>query len=980
MALTVDEIKVLISAETAPYQKAMEQVKAQTKSVSSVVSKLKGLIAGLAIGTALFKVGQYSTKMALEVSASLNQIKRIMGESTQSFLKWSDSGALAFNMAKSDALKYGAVYSNLFSNFIKDTDQLAGYTVKMLQTSAVVASATGRSMDDVMNRIRSGMLGSTEAIEDLGINVNVSMIEATNAFKQFANGQSWSQLDFNTQQAIRMMAILEQASSKYGDTVMQGPVSSLAYFVALLKDSALNIGNALLPVIQAVMPALNAFGQVLRTVTGYFATFMQLLFGKTAEASGGIGDLSSGIGGVSDGLNDAVGSAGDLGDAIGGAGKEAKKAKKEMLGLLGFDEINALNKNNSDDGSGGSGGGGSKGKGGAGGGGIQLPKVSFSDALSEQDNGPVLAFLEKFKAALQPTIEALGRLQKALEPLGQFVYQGLVDFYQSFLVPVGSWVLGEGLPRFIDIISKTLNNIDFPKINGSLKELWEALAPFTITIGEGLLWFLDKVLSPLASWTISDVVPVFLKGLAEVIEIVTSIMQGFEPYREWLFDNLLEPLARWTGGEIVYILEEIVGLLTGFSDWCKDNKEIVGGATTAILAFIGAWKVTQLLSFIQQVGGLTELFNRLKYTLYGLTIAKIKDKIETIALTAMYAGETIAKWASVAATTALTAGTWLLNAALAVLTSPITLVVAAIAGLIAIGYLLITNWDTVKEVAGKVWQWICDFIGGVCKAIGDFFVGLWNGLVDTFQNVGKWFTDMFKSAWDGIVSVFNVAVDWFGSVWDGITKVFSGVSQFFGDIFKGAWDTITGIFNAIPKWFSDVFSRAWAGVRDVFSTGGRIFAGIVDGIAGTFKNVVNAIIGGINGVIAMPFNAINGALNGIRGINIMGISPFSWLPNIAVPRIPMLARGGIVDSATLAVIGEAGKEAVVPLENTGFLQTMGRVVGSAVVDALGNSKPQQSNLPAGDIVIKIGEQEFGRFAINAINKAQYQAGEILLHI
>lgn len=947
MALTVDEIKVLISAETAPYRKAMEQVKTQTKSVSSVISKLKGLIAGLAIGTALFKVGQYSTKMALEVSASLNQIKRIMGESTQSFLKWSDSGALAFNMAKSEALKYGAVYSNLFSNFIKDTNQLAGYTVKMLETSAVVASATGRSMDDVMNRIRSGMLGSTEAIEDLGINVNVSMIEATKAFKQFANGQSWSQLDFNTQQAIRMMAILEQASSKYGDTVMQGPVSSLAYFVALLKDSALNIGNALLPVIRSVMPALNAFGQVLKTVTGYFATFMQLLFGKTAETSGGIGDLSNGIGGISDGLNDAVGSAGDLGDAIGGAGKEAKKAKKEMLGLLGFDEINALNKSNSDNGSGGSGGGGSKGKGGAGG--IQLPKVSFSDALSEQDNGPVLTFLEKFKAALQPTIEALGRLQKALEPLGQFVYQGLEEFYQSFLVPVGSWVLGEGLPRFIDIISKTLNNIDFPKINGALKELWEALAPFTITIGEGLLWFLDNVLSPLASWTISDVIPVFLKGLAEVIEIVTSVMQGFEPYREWLFDNLLEPLARWTGGVIVDVLEKIVGALEKFSDWCKENEEIIGAISVVVGSFLASWgivsTVSSIIKIVTAVSGLVGI-------LFAL-ISKV-GVVQTIFT--------------------------LLAPIILGPQSAIIAITVAIGALIAIGVLLWKNWDKVKEVAGKVWQWICDFIGGVCKAIGDFFVGLWNGLVETFQNVGKWFTDMFKSAWDGIVSVFNVAVGWFGSVWDGITKVFSGVSKFFGDIFKGAWDTITGIFNAIPKWFSDVFSRAWAGVRDVFSTGGRIFAGIVDGIAETFKNVVNAIIGGINGVIAMPFNAINGALNGIRGINIMGISPFSWLPNIAVPKIPMLARGGIVDSATLAVIGEAGKEAVVPLENTGFLQTMGRVVGSAVVDALGNSKPQQSNLPGGDIVVKIGEQEFGRFAINAINKAQYQAGEILLHI
>lgn len=952
MALTVDEIKVLISAETAPYRKAMEQVKSQTDAVSSVVSKFKGLIAGLAIGAGLFKLGQHSTQMALEVSASINQIKRIMGESTQAFLKWSEGGALAFNMAKSDALKYGAVYSNLFSNFIKDTEQLSGYTVKMLEASAVVASATGQSMDDVMNRIRSGMLGSTEAIEDLGINVNVSMIEATNAFKQFANGQSWSQLDFNTQQAIRMMAILEQASAKYGDTVMQGPVSSLAYFTALLKDSALNIGNALLPVMQAIMPALSAFGQVLKTVTGYFATFMQLLFGKTAEASGGVSELSNSMGGVSNGLSEAAGNAGDLDDAVGGVGNSAKKAKKELLGLMGFDEINTLGGRNNDD-SGSSGGSkrgrGSKANGGGVSGGIQLPKVSFSNAFSEQDNGPVLAFLEKFKALIQPTIDALGRLQEALKPLGQFVYQGLVDFYQSFLMPVGKWVLGEGLPRFIDMIANTLNNIDFPKINSALKELFSALAGLSIAWMDSWLWFLEEILSPLTSWTISNVVPVFLKGLAEIIEILTSVHQGFEPYRKVLFDGFLKPIASWTGGVIIRVLEGIVGALTAFSDWCRDNKDLIGAVAVVVGSFIAAWGIVSatgvILGIVSSVSSFVGILTNL--------------------ISAVGVGQTVFT---------------LLAPVIAAVNWPLVLITGAIGALIAVGVLLWQNWETVMDVAGKVWQWICDFIGSVCKVIGDFFVGLWNGLVATFQNTGQWFTDMFKSAWDGITGVFNVAVGWFGGIWNGITNVFSGVSNFFGGIFQGAWNTITGIFSAIPNWFSTVFSAAWAGVRDIFSTGGLIFAGIVDGIAGTFKNVVNAIIGGINGVVSVPFNAINGALDGIRGVNIMGFAPFTWLPRIGVPRIPMLARGGIVDSPTLAMIGEAGTEAVVPLENTGFLETMGRVVGSAVVNALTNSTHGQSNVPHGDIVVRIGDKEFGRFAISAINKVQRDAGEILLNI
>lgn len=47
----------------------------------------------------------------------------------------------------------------------------------------------------------------------------------------------------------------------------------------------------------------------------------------------------------------------------------------------------------------------------------------------------------------------------------------------------------------------------------------------------------------------------------------------------------------------------------------------------------------------------------------------------------------------------------------------------------------------------------------------------------------------------------------------------------------------------------------------------------------------------------------------------MGFRPFDWLGTIGVPQIPRLARGGIVNQPTQALIGEAGKEAVLPLEN-----------------------------------------------------------------
>src|SRR5574343_1356676 len=85
-----------------------------------------------------------------------------------------------------------------------------------MEVTAIVSSKTGRTFEDTADRIRSGMLGSTEAIEDLGIYTQTSMLESTEAFRKFAGDKSWSQLDFQTQQQIRLAAIMEQAYGRYG--------------------------------------------------------------------------------------------------------------------------------------------------------------------------------------------------------------------------------------------------------------------------------------------------------------------------------------------------------------------------------------------------------------------------------------------------------------------------------------------------------------------------------------------------------------------------------------------------------------------------------------------------------------------------------------------------------------------------------------------------------------------------------------------
>ena len=544
---TLDELKVMIDAEIAPFRKKMKEVENQVKGTSDQVKNATAKVreqsnsigsafgklakfAGFAIlGKKLLDVGMYSAQTALEVSASMNQIKRQMGESSQSFLKWVNDNANAMNMGVGEATNYGAVYSNLFSGFIKDTNKLSAYTAKMLQTSAVIAEGSGRSITDVMERIRSGLLGNTEAIEDLGINVNVAMIESTEAFKKFANGQSWQQLDYQTQQQIRLMAILEQATAKYGDTLSNSVNGSISLFKSLMKDSALNLGNAMLPIINAIMPVLNSFAMVLKNVTAKLAEFIALMFNKKATVKDGVGgavgdmgnamkDAAGGAGDLADAVDDAGDSAGGLADNLGDSAKNAKKAAKELLGLMGFDEINILQKPKDDDaggsGGGGGGGGGKGGKGKGGGGGPFkdiLPEVeltdmdnkfkSIFDGLGDKLKGLFDLFKKGFDAAFRP--EGLERIKAALERIKKTLEEIATD------------------PRVVNAFNRMTEKIAYAlgQIAGSLATIGVGIGVLlTESIANGLERQKERIIRALVA---------LFDNIGNIAEAVGNIAQAF---------------------------------------------------------------------------------------------------------------------------------------------------------------------------------------------------------------------------------------------------------------------------------------------------------------------------------------------------------------------------------------------------------------------------------------------------------------------
>ncbi len=456
-------------------------------------------------------------------------------------------------------------------------------------------------------------------------------------------------------------------------------------------------------------------------------------------------------------------------------------------------------------------------------------------------------------------------------------------------------------------ISTLFNNINFEPLINSFKKVKEAAEPIITNIKDGLKWMYDNVLVPLAKWTIQDLLPSFLNLIAGALKILNPLIEAFKPIFGWFWKNFLQPIASWTGGIIVKILNNLADILSKIGNWMSNNKKVVTGMEIAVLGFFGAWKTTELMSFIAQSGGVIGALKKITTAIWTCTGAKLKDKLETIALNLMYAKDFVASIASgtvalvkqaaqwvantalkiannaatiagTVATTAATAATWLFNTALAVLTSPIALVVVAIGALIGGIVALVKNWETVKEAGEKCWE-------GIKNA--------WNTASEWFNNqIIEPIKNLFTNMWTGITNDIP-------NIWNSITSKIKEGAQ-------GAWNAITSIFGNIGNWFHDKFSQAWQAVKNVFSTGGKIFDGIKEGIIDGLKTVVNAIIKGINKVISIPFNGINTALSKIKGISIMGAKPFDWISTIKVPQIPALAQGGYVKANTpqLAMIGD----------------------------------------------------------------------------
>lgn len=833
MSLTLERLEVIIDAQTKPMReqlaKLQSEVSKQTAGIEKQTGRIKKafssvgkFIAATAVVRGLYSIGKSSFQMARSVEASIQQVNRLMGENAQAFMRWGKKNALTLNMSRSDFIKYGSVYGNLLSSFINSTSGVASQTTNLLKASSIIASATGRSMEDVMERIRSGLLGNTEAIEDLGIYVNVAMLESTDAFKKFAGDKSWNQLDFQTQQQIRLFAILEQTSKKFGDSVQNNTNSQLAQLAAIIKDIALNIGNILLPVLNAVLPPIIKVANAIRVATDYLATFMSLLFGKLFKTSG---KKNTGFESIEDDSKKAMNGIGGINDALGKTGQKAKKTAKEIKGsLAGFDELNILQAPSS-------GGNNNANVGGAFGGGFGN-NGEWGSASEEPDTSGIskavdkaIGYIDKFKKYVSKNI-----------PLITSILSGL----------------GAGFITF-----KLLKNM-----GGLLTSLNKIKDEF-LFLGLCVSTFFNEMLAG------------------------NGIIAAFST----LFGSTLGPILAISAG-----IAAVTSALVYLYQTNEKFKKLIDEAVSAI------------------VGILKNLYNNVLKPLFSL----INNAFQTVVIPlATFIATVFVKAVEAIATVALSFWKEILAPFVDFL---VDLLAIALQGVIGIW----EAWKPIIKGIGDSVKWIWD---NVLSPFVDYIVGTfcdgfkkWGDLIDKLvpdiELILKGFVDF-------MVGVFTNDMN---KAWEGITEIFKGFDNFLTKVFTHDWTEQFGILGTVLNKFFSIASSVWTNVK-------KLFNGIITFVSGVFtgnwrkawegvKSIFKTIFDSLVGIAKAPINGVIGIINSaIKGINRVGFDVPDWVPKIGgksfrinIPRIPLLAQGGIANRATLGIFGEAGTEAILPLK------------------------------------------------------------------
>ncbi len=557
--------------------------------------------------------------------------------------------------------------------------------------------------------------------------------------------------------------------------------------------------------------------------------------------------------------------------SLNNVGKSADNAKGS---LAGFDDLDVLQKNDA------SGSGGGSSSGGADGSGFEQADVGVVSDWAEQfksavDSGDWYGVGSLVAQKLNEALSAIdwGFIQTQAANFATNLANGLNGFVSGLDWNLIGTTIGNGLMTGLLFAYTFLTTFDFETFGTKIAEGIEgAITPmlfvtFGMTLASALMAGINTAYGFVTSYDWSGLGSSIAAGISTFFSSV-----------DW------GKLGLTVGGLILGLLDTITTAIEE-TDWQQIGEDVA--------TFLGSIDWGGIFSALGE--GVIDALEGIYEFLVGVT------QNETAATIIEAVAIAIGILAGIVVTLNTVMGIYNTIMGIAdLVTAPLALtiliVIAAIAAFIAIGVLLYQNWDTIKEKAVEIWGKIKEFISNAIEKVKEVISNVINKIKETWSNIWGKIKDTASKVWDGIKSAITGTIN---GIKTGISNTLNAIKSVWDKIWGGLKTTVTNIFDAI-----------WGAIK-----------GVINSILGGIEGMANGVIGGINTVI--------GALNNLSfdvpdWVPVLGGKTFGFnITELSKVSLPRLANGGITTGATLAEIGEAGREAVLPLENnTGWMDEL----------------------------------------------------------
>ena len=780
--------------DTSGVQNGVSAIKQSFNGLGSAVKKIGLLIGGaFAVG----KLVQFG-KECVELGSDLAEVQNVvdvtfttMSDKVNEFAKNAmTSAGLSETMAK----RYVGTFGAMSKSFGFSESQAYDMSTALTQLTGDVASFYNISQDLAYIKLKSVFTGETETLKDLGVVLTQSALDQYALANGY--GKTTSEMTEQEKVALRLAFVQKQLSAASGDFIRTSDswANQVRVMQLQLQSLKATVGQGLINIFAPILKVINVLLGKLATLANAFKSFTELITGKksSGQTSGGGAGLggSDAIADTADAYGNAADNASKLADStedVADATKDAAKAAKGYLSPL--DEINrystqdtslTASKTPSTSGSG------------SGGGGTSLPS-----AVSNVDYGKVAegeTALDKMSKSAEKLAKLLEKLWKPFQDAwkkegkntinaANIALSGIAKLAKSVgksLVEV--WTNGTGttmlttMLRIAQNVLKTIGNIasgfaDAWNKNNVGTQIIQNIADALVVV----MQFVEKIAEDTATWAANlDFYPL-LESISNLTSTFAPIIEAIGNVLDWIYKNIVLPMLKWV---IEVGLPTVINLVSKVATFLAEHQPIVEAFGAALIGAFAAAKIAGLASsVIKSVSGIATAAKGLISLMTGT--GGIMGGIKAIA-------------------TAI---------------GPGGIFVLAVGACIAIGVLLYKNWDKIKEMAGKVWDWISNKTRRFVEDIGNKLRGLATKMTTIWGNIKasahqKWnaiwstvsgFVERIKNAIvDKFTSAKNTVVNVFNRMRDAIRSVLNNIIS----VVNGAISKVNGVISAVESAFS----------------------------------------------------------------------------------------------------------------------------------------------------------------------------------